>query len=163
VSRKIVLWFTVISLVALLLGCSREAETKIESGQPSPAPTSTPNRSIEPEPAFTPTRSSNQSLQYDYQLGLAYGFLGRAVKVWVDEREVLSVVGTDEIEQYAQLLGTMMLVSSSSPVKEIAVRVTVDGNQSYEQTIDLSTGPYIHIYQEQTGLHIYNTKFLVEE
>jgi hypothetical protein len=76
---------------------------------------------------------------------------------------VLSIVGTDEIEQHAQLLGTFMLESGSSPVKDITVRVTVDGGQPYEQTIDLSTGMFIHIYYKQTGLHVFNTSFLVEE
>lgn len=100
---------------------------------------------------------------YQYQVGLGYGFLGKAVRVEIDGRQVLSIVGTDEIEQHAQLLGTEMLVSGSSPVKDITVRVTVDGGQPYEQAIDLSTGMFIHVYYEQTGMQIFNTSFLVEE
>jgi len=100
---------------------------------------------------------------YEYQVGLGYGFLGKAVRVEIDGREVLSIIGTDEIEGYAQRLGTKMLASGSSPDKDITVRVTVDGAQPYEQTIDLSTGIFIHIYFERTGLHIFNTSFLVEE
>jgi hypothetical protein len=162
-NRKPLLWFFVIFLVALLVACRQGAETKVESGHVSLTPTVIPSGSIELEPSRTPTRNPIQSLQYEYQLGLGYGFLDKVVQVWVDDSVVLTILGTDEIEQYAQLLGTMMLVNGSSPERVIMVQVTVDGSQSYEQTIDLSTGAYIHIYEEQTGLHIYNTKFLVEE
>jgi len=101
--------------------------------------------------------------QYEYRVGLGYGFLGKAVLVTIDGREVISVVGTDEIEQYAQLLGTKILASGSSPNKDIMVRVTVDGGESYEQAIDLSAGVYVHVYQEQTGFRVFNTHFLVQE
>ena len=101
--------------------------------------------------------------QYEYKVGLGYGFLGKVVQVTIDGREVISVVGTDEIERYAQLQGTKILVSGSSPKKEIMVRVTVDDGQPYEQIIDLSDGMYVHVYQEQTGLHVFNTLFLVLE
>jgi hypothetical protein len=101
--------------------------------------------------------------QYEYKVGLGYGFLGKVVQVTIDGREVIYVVGTDEIEQYAQLQGTKILVSGSSPKKEIMVRVTVDDGQPYEQIIDLSDGMYVHVYQEQTGLHVFNTLFLVLE
>ena len=92
-----------------------------------------------------------------------YGFLGKAVQVTIDDVEVISIVGTDEIEQYAQLLGTKMLASGSSPKKVITVRVTVDGGQPHEQAIDLSAGMFVHIYLEPTGLQVYNTRFLVHE
>ena len=101
--------------------------------------------------------------QYEYKVGLGYGFLGKAVQVTIDGREVISVVGTDEIEQYAQLQGTKMLASGSSPKKDITVRVTVNGGQPYEQAIDLSAGIFVHVYQERTGLRVYNTRFLVLE
>ena len=101
--------------------------------------------------------------QYEYKVGLGYGFLGKVVQVTIDGREVISVVGTDEIEQYAQLQGTKVLVSGSSPKKDITVRVTVDGGESYEQAIDLSAGMFVHIYQEPTGLRVFNTRFLLLE
>jgi hypothetical protein len=101
--------------------------------------------------------------QYEYKIGLGYGFLDKVVQVTINDREVISVVGTDEIEQYAQLRGTKMLASGSSPKKDITIRVTVNGSQPYEQVIDLSVGMFVHIYQEQTGLCIYNTRFLVQE
>jgi hypothetical protein len=101
--------------------------------------------------------------QYEYKVGLGYGFLGKAVQVTIDGREVISVVGTDEIEQFAQLQGTKMLASGSSPNKDITVRVTVDGGEPHEQAIDLSAGMFVHVYQEQTGLHVFNTRFLVLE
>ena len=101
--------------------------------------------------------------QYEYHVGLGYGFLGKAVHVAIDDSEVLSIVGTDEIEQFAQRQGTMMLASGSSSEKEVKVRVTVNGNQTYEQAIDLSTGNFIHIYYERTGLRIFNTRFHVLE
>ncbi len=103
------------------------------------------------------------SHQYEYEVGLGYGFLGKAVQVTIDGLEVISIIGTDEIEQYAQLKGTKMLASGSSPKKDITVRVTVDGNEPYEQTIDLSTGKFVHVYQEGTELRIFNTHFLVLE
>ena len=100
---------------------------------------------------------------YEYRVGLGYGFLGKAVHVTVNGIEVLSIVGTDEIEQFAQLQGTMMLASGSSIEKDIKVRVTVNDSQPYEQAIDLSKGRFIHIYYERTGLHIFNTRFHVLE
>ena len=110
------------------------------------------------EPAATDPAS-----QYEYRVGLGYGFLGKVVQVTIDGHEVISVVGTDEIEQYAQLLGTKMLDSGSSSKKDITVQVTVDGGQPYEQAIDLSAGTFIHIYNERLGLQVYNTRFLVQE
>ena len=101
--------------------------------------------------------------QYEYQVGLGYGFLGKAVRVTVDGRDVISIIGTGELEQYAQLLGTKMLASGSSPEKDIMVRITVDGGEPYEQTIDLSEGMFVHIYQEPVGLRVFNTRFLVLE
>ena len=83
--------------------------------------------------------------------------------VTIDGREVISVVGTDEIEQYAQLQGTKMLASGWSPKKDITVRVTVDGGEPYEQAIDLSAGMFVHVYQEETGLRVFNTRFLLLE
>ena len=100
---------------------------------------------------------------HEYRIGLGYGFLGKVVQVTIDGREVISIVGTDEIEQYAQLQGTKMLASGSSPKKEITVRVTVDGGKPYEQAIDLSTGMYVHVYLEPTGVRVYNTRTLVQE
>ena len=101
--------------------------------------------------------------QYEYRVGLGYGFLGKAVQVTIDGREVISVVGTDEIEQYAQLQGTKMLASGSSPKKDIMVQVTVNGGEPYEQAIDLSAGMFVHVYQEPMGLRVFNTRFLVLE
>ena len=46
---------------------------------------------------------------YEYRVGLGYGFLGKVVRITIDGREVISVVGTDEIEQYAQLQGIRYL------------------------------------------------------
>lgn len=101
--------------------------------------------------------------QYEYKVGLGYGFLGKVVQVTIDGREVISVVGTDEIEQYAQLQGTKVLASGSSPKKDITVRVTVDGGEPYEQAIDLSAGMFVHVYLERTGLRVFNTRFLLLE
>ena len=107
--------------------------------------------------------TTGSASDYQYKVGLGYGFLGKAVQVTIDDREVISIVGTEEIEQYAQLLGTKMLETGSSPEKDITVRVTVDDGQPFEQAIDLSTGAFIHIYYEQTGLRVFNTSFLVLE
>lgn len=107
--------------------------------------------------------ATDAASQYEYRVGLGYGFLGKAVQVTIDGQEVISIVGTDEIEQHAQLLGTKMLMSGSSPKKDLMVRVTVDNGQPYEQAIDLSTGMFIHIYNEQNRLRVYNTRFLVQE
>jgi hypothetical protein len=107
--------------------------------------------------------STAPTAQFEYKVGLGYGFLGKEVRVEIDGREVISVVGTDEIEQYAQLQGTTMLASGSSSKRDITVQVIVDNGQPYEQSIDLSTGMYIHVYLEQTGLHIFNTPYLILE
>jgi hypothetical protein len=112
---------------------------------------------LEESAAITPTH------QYEYKVGLGYGFLGKAVQVTIDGREVISVVGTDEIEQYAQLQGTKMLASGSSPNKVITVRVTVDGDELYEQAIDLRVGSFVHVYHEGTELRVFNSRFLVLE
>ena len=104
--------------------------------------------------------ATSPALDYEYRIGLGYGFAGKAVQVTIDGREVISAVGTDEIEQYAQLQGTKILTSGASPKKDITVRVTVDDGQPYEQAIDLSKGMYVHIYKEKEGLRVYNTRFL---
>jgi hypothetical protein len=54
-------------------------------------------------------------------------------------------------------------MSGSSPKKDITVRVTVDGGEPYEQAIDLSAGMFVHVYQERTGLRVFNTRFLLLE
>ena len=128
-----------ISVLVLITSCKGETQRHEEPVEADPTP------------------------QYEYKVGLGYGFLGKAVQVTVDGREVISVVGTDEIEQYAQLHGTKILGSGSSPKKDIKVRVTVNGGQPYEQVIDLSAGLFVHVYQERIGLRIYNTRYLVLE
>jgi hypothetical protein len=100
---------------------------------------------------------------YEYKVGLGYGFLGKVVQVTIDSREVISVVGTDELEQYTQLKGTKMLASGSSPNHVITVRVAVDGDEPYEQAIGLRAGTFVHVYHEGTELRIFNTHFLVLE
>lgn len=107
--------------------------------------------------------TADPTSQYEYKVGLGYGFLGKMVQVTIDGREVISLVSTDEIEQYAQLQGTNALASGSSPKKDITVRVTVDGGEPYEQAIDLSAGMFVHVYQERTGLRVFNTRFLLLE
>ena len=101
--------------------------------------------------------------QYEYEVGLGYGFLGKAVQVRIDGQEVISIVGSEEIEQFAQLQGTKMLASGASPTKEITVWVRIDDGEPYEQVIDLGDGRYVHIYLEPAELQIYNTHFLVLE
>ena len=100
---------------------------------------------------------------YEYRVGLGYGFLGKKVQVTIDGEEVIAVLGTAEIEEYSQLLGTKMLASGSSPNKIFTVRVTVDGVLQQEQIIDLGAGMYVHVYMDASGMRIYNTQFLVHE
>ena len=101
--------------------------------------------------------------QYVYEIGLGYGFLDKEVQVIIDGREVFSLIGTEEIEKYAQMQGTNMLASGSSAEKEIIVQVIIDGGEPYEQVIDLSAGRYVHVYLEREGLSVYNTAFLLLE
>jgi len=115
------------------------------------------------DPSLVEPLATDHISQYEYNVGLGYGFLGKAVHVTINDHEVLSIVGTDEIEQFAQLQGTMMLESGSSPEKDITIRVIIDDTLSYEQAIDLSTGGFIHIYNERNGLRIFNTRFNVLE
>lgn len=100
---------------------------------------------------------------YEYRVGLGYGFLGKKVQVTIDGEEVIAVLGTAEIEEYSQLLGTKMLASGSSPNKIVTVRVTVDGVLQQEQIIDLGAGMYVHVYMDASGMWIYNTQFLIHE
>ena len=65
--------------------------------------------------------------QYQYQVGLGYGFLGKHISVSVDGVEVLSIVGTEEIEDFAQLLGTKILGGGSTDNQRVTVQVVVDG------------------------------------
>ena len=110
----------------------------------------------------TPTETDPSS-HYEYQLGLGYGFLDKKVLVRIDGEEVLSLVGTEEIETFAQMQGTYMLVSASSPNQQITVRVAVNGDQTHEQILDLSAGTYLHIYLDDSGLNVYNTAELILE
>jgi hypothetical protein len=101
--------------------------------------------------------------QYQYQIGLGYGFLDKQVQVSVDGEEILSIVGTEEIEEFAQLLGTKMLGGGSSDNTVITVQVVVEGGPPFEQVIDLSEGGFIHIYNPETGMEVFNTAELVLE
>ena len=101
--------------------------------------------------------------KYQYQVGLGYGFLGRQVQVFLDGQEILSITGSDEIEEYAQLLGTKMLAGSSTDAQVVTVRVVVDGGPPFEQIIDLGTGRYIHVYNQESGLQVFNTEVLILE
>jgi hypothetical protein len=101
--------------------------------------------------------------KYQYQVGLGYGFLGRQVQVFVDGQEILSITGSDEIEEHAQLLGTKMLAGGSTDLEEVTVRVVVDGGPPFEQIIDLSAGWYIHVYNQESGLQVFNTEVLILE
>jgi hypothetical protein len=100
---------------------------------------------------------------FEYSVGLGYGFLDKKVLVTIDGEEVIAVIGTAEIEEFAQLQGTKVLASGSSPKKDITVRVTIDDGHPEEQIIDLSAGKYVHVYLDGTGLRVYNTLFLVQE
>ena len=128
-----------ICVLVLITSCMNEIEQQKEPAAADPTP------------------------HYEYRVGLGYGFLGKLVQVTIDGREVISVISTDEIEQYAQLQGTKVLASGSSPNKDITVQVTIDGGQPTEQTIDLSTGMFVHVYLESTGTRVFNTRFLVQE
>ena len=112
---------------------------------------------------FTEPTTTTPAPLHEYRVGLGYGFLGKEVQVTIDDSEVISIVGTEEIEQYAQLQGTYILAHGTSPKKDITVRVTIDGGQVHEQAIDLSNGMFVHIYLEKSGLRVFNTRFLVLE
>jgi hypothetical protein len=100
---------------------------------------------------------------YKFQLGLGYGFLDKQVQVSVDGVPVLFIVGTEELENFAQLQGTHMFYSGGSKREKITVSVSVDGNLPVNQIISLKDGPYIHIYLDDDGLSIYNTSGLIFE
>ena len=74
-----------ICVLVLITSCINETEQQKEPAAADPAPL------------------------YEYRVGLGYGFLGKVVRITIDGREVISVVGTDEIEQYAQLQGIRYL------------------------------------------------------
>ncbi|MBN2044012.1 MAG: hypothetical protein JW757_03245 [Anaerolineales bacterium] len=126
-------------LLVLLVGCSLEPHLPADPGSSEPVG------------------------QYQYQVGLGYGFLGNKVQVSVDGEEILSIIGTEEIEEYAQLLGTKMLAGGSAEHPVVTVRVVVDGGSPVEEMIDLGQGGFIHIYFGETGVQIFNTSELVLE
>jgi hypothetical protein len=99
----------------------------------------------------------------DYELGIGYGFLDKQVQVSVDGVPVLFLVGNEKMETFAQMQGTNMLYSGTSKQEEITVSVSVDGDQPIEKIIDLNDGIYIHVYQDITGVKIYNTSVLIFE
>ena len=101
--------------------------------------------------------------KYQYQVGLGYGFLGRQIQVFVDGQEILSITGSDEIEEHAQLLGTKILAGGLTDAQEVTVRVVVNGGPPFEQIIDLGAGRYIHVYNQETGLQVFNTEVLILE
>jgi hypothetical protein len=103
------------------------------------------------------------SSRFDYQVGLGYGFLGKEVRIIVDNVEVLNMIGTDDIETHAQLLGTKMLASGSSPKEEITIKIIVNEVEIHQGVIDLSEGLYVHINFEESGLKVYNTPYLIHE
>ena len=118
--------------------------------------------SAEPGPLHVPV-TSEPADKYQYQVGLGYGFLDKHVQVFVDGREVLSVTGTEEIEEFAQLLGTKMLAGGSTDAQEVTVQVVVDEAPPFKQVLDLSAGRYIHVYYPESGLQVYNTEVLILE
>ena len=56
-----------------------------------------------------------------------------------------------------------MLAGGSTDSQEITVRVVVDGGPPFEQVVDLSTGQYIHVYDQESGLQVFNTEALILE
>jgi hypothetical protein len=85
------------------------------------------------------------------------------VHVKIDGREMTSLVGTDEIEQYTELQGTVILGTGTTSKTDILVQVIIDSEDRHEIVIDLSTGGYIHIYMDPEELSIINTNMLVFE
>jgi hypothetical protein len=100
---------------------------------------------------------------YEYELGLGYGFLGKQVQVSVDGVPVLFLVGNEEMETFAQMQGTNILYSGKSRREEVTVSVSVDGDPPLDQIINLGEGKYIHIYLDKEVLSIYNTSVLIYE
>ena len=107
--------------------------------------------------------SVTQAEETECQIGLGYGFLGKKVDVVLNDQRVLSVTGTREIEDHVQLLGTKILTTCMVSRATADVRVVVDNKPSAEQLLDLGKGQYIHIYNEKSGVRIFNTPFLIEE
>jgi hypothetical protein len=101
--------------------------------------------------------------KYEYELGIGYGFLGKQVQVSVDGVPVLFIVGSEEMETFAQMQGTNMLYKGRSNREEVTVSVSVNGDLVVDQIINLKDGPYIHIYLDDAVLSIYNTTELVFE
>ena len=136
---------------------------------------SSPGLAQEPVPAPVPSEETTQPeaaaspsfplpvAPYEYSVGLGYGFQGKAVRIAIDGVEVLSLVGTPEIEEYAQLLGTKMLKSGVAAKATIQVEVTVGKDSPHTQAIDLAKGLNIHVYRDESGIRVHNTLILVEE
>jgi len=142
-------------LTVLLAVSCRPAQESAPVSAPSP-------ETVQSVPATAPPLPLPVT-PYTYQVGLGYGFQGKAVRVAIDGTEVLSLVGTPEIETYAQLLGTKMLKSGVAGKASIQVQVTVGNDPPHTQTLDLAKGLFIHVYRDESGIRVHNTLFLILE
>ena len=112
----------------------------------------------QPEPALL------QEKPGEVAIGLGYGFLDKQIDVYINGDLVISLIGTQEIEDHAQRLGTKIVKVVNIEGNIANVQVIIEGVKSDMQTLNLETGRIIEIYNHPIdGLSISNTEFLILE
>ena len=97
-------------------------------------------------------------------IGLGYGFIDKAVEIYINDSLILSMVGTQEIEDHAQLLGPKIVRTVIVEGNIIDVQVGVDGILSEIYTFSLENGLIIEINNHPVhGLSVRNTKNIIQE
>jgi len=105
-----------------------------------------------------------QGLPAEVALGLGYGFLDKQVDVYINGDLILSMVGTQEIEDHAQLLGTKIVKVVKVEGNTADVQVILDGVKSKSFSLNLADGRIIEIYNHPlNGLFVSNTPVLILE
>jgi hypothetical protein len=105
-----------------------------------------------------------QELPSEVAVGLGYGFLDKEVEIFINGSVVLSMVGTQEIEDHAQLLGPKIVASVKINGNLADVQVSVDGIMSENYLLKLEEGRIIEINNHPIyGLEVRNIKVLIQE
>jgi len=97
-------------------------------------------------------------------LGLGYGFLDKELEIYINGSSVLSTVGTQKLEDQAQLLGPKIVASVQVDGNYADVQVRVDEMMSEIYHLNLEQGRIIVINNHpRDGLEVSNTKVLIQE
>jgi len=111
-----------------------------------------------------PQEALFQGVPGEVAVGLGYGFLEKHIDVYINGDLIFSMVGTQEIEDHAQLLGTKIVKVVNVEGNIANVQIIIEGIKSATFTLNLENGRIIEIYNHPiNGLSISNTKTLILE